>query len=147
MLARAGRSQTYAGGSGADSLAGLGGKDTLSGMGGDDVLDGGADNDVLHGHQRILSADIFRGRYWRVPAGKPVRYRFELPPVNHVLKPGYRLMVQVQSSWFPLYDRNPQTFVPDIFFAQAGDYRAATHTLLHSPASPTSITLNTAPAP
>jgi putative CocE/NonD family hydrolase len=108
---------------------------------------------ALRGQQLILSADIFRGRYWRgfdkaraLPAGKPVRYRFELPPVNHVLKPGHRLMVQVQSSWFPLYDRNPQTFVPNIFFAQAGDYRAATHTVLRSPAAPTSITLNVAPA-
>ena len=44
---------------------------------------------------------------------------------NHVFLPGHRIMVQVQSSWFPLYDRNPQTFVPNIFFAKPGDYRAA----------------------
>jgi hypothetical protein len=49
-----------------------------------------------------------------------------LPTTNHVFLPGHRIMVQVQSSWFPLYDRNPQTFVPNIFFAKASDYRAAT---------------------
>ena len=53
-------------------------------------------------------------------------YEFALPTVDYVVQPGHRLMVQVQSSWFPLYDRNPQTFVPNIFFAQAEDYRAAT---------------------
>ena len=45
---------------------------------------------------------------------------------SHVFEPGHRIMVQVQSSWFPLYDRNPQTFVPNVFFAQPGDYRKAT---------------------
>jgi uncharacterized protein len=48
------------------------------------------------------------------------------PSFDYVVEPGHRLMVQVQSSWFPLYDRNPQTFVPNIFFAKASDYRAAT---------------------
>ena len=46
--------------------------------------------------------------------------------------PGHRIMVQVQSSWFPLYDRNPQTFVPNIFFAKPGDYRKATQRIYHS---------------
>jgi hypothetical protein len=55
-----------------------------------------------------------------------VTYEFALPTIDYVVQPGHRLMVQVQSSWFPLYDRNPQTFVPNIFFAKAGDYRAAT---------------------
>jgi predicted acyl esterase len=49
-----------------------------------------------------------------------------------VFLPGHRIMVQVQSSWFPLYDRNPQTFVPNIFFAQPGDYRKATQRIYHS---------------
>ena len=53
-------------------------------------------------------------------------YSFALPNVDYVVEPGHRLMVQVQSSWFPLYDRNPQTYVPNIFFANASDYRAAT---------------------
>ncbi|MCX8499785.1 MAG: glutaryl-7-ACA acylase, partial [Caulobacteraceae bacterium] len=57
---------------------------------------------------------------------KPLTYRFALPATNHVFLPGHRIMVQVQSSWFPLYDRNPQTFVDNIFFAKPADYRTAT---------------------
>src|SRR5207248_11514169 len=56
----------------------------------------------------------------------PLSYEFALPTVDYVVQPGHRLMVQVQSSWFPLYDRNPQTFVPNIFFAKPSDYRPAT---------------------
>ena len=106
---------------------------------------------ALRGHHLILSADIFRGRYAKgfdkarpLPAGKTVHYAFTLPAVNHVLQPGHRLMVQIQSSWFPLFDRNPQTFVPNIFFAKPEDYRAATQTIVRSPSQPTSITLTTA---
>ena len=53
-----------------------------------------------------------------------------LPTANHVFLPGHRIMVQVQSSWFPLYDRNPQTFVPNIFWAKPGDYKKATQRVL-----------------
>jgi predicted acyl esterase len=77
--------------------------------------------------------DIFRGRYREslaeakpLAANVPLAYRFALPNANHVFLPGHRIMVQVQSSWFPLYDRNPQTFVPNIFDAKPGDYVAAT---------------------
>jgi predicted acyl esterase len=49
-----------------------------------------------------------------------------LPTANHVFLPGHRIMVQVQSSWFPLYDRNPQVYIDNIFFAKAADYRKAT---------------------
>ena len=87
----------------------------------------------MGGYQLPLAMDIFRGRYREglehpkaIPAGKVQKYRFELPTVNHVFLPGHRIMVQVQSSWFPLYDRNPQTFVENIFFAKPGDYRKAT---------------------
>ena len=69
--------------------------------------------------------DIFRGRYRKsfqhpapIPAGKVQEYKFRLPTVNYVFKPGHRIMVQIQSTLFPLYDRNPQTFVPNIFFAK-----------------------------
>jgi uncharacterized protein len=64
---------------------------------------------------------------------EPVIYRFALPTANHVFLPGHRIMVQIQSSWFPLYDRNPQTFVPSIFFAKPGDYRKATDRIYHAP--------------
>ena len=79
----------------------------------------------LGGYQLMVSADIFRGRYREslaipkaIAADKPLLYRFALPTVNHVFLPGHRIMVQIQSSWFPLYDRNPQTFVPNIFWAK-----------------------------
>jgi putative CocE/NonD family hydrolase len=86
----------------------------------------------LGGYQLMVSGDILRGRYRNsfsapepVPAGKPQTYRFALPTVNHVFLAGHRIMVQVQSSWFPLYDRNPQTYVPNIFDAKEADYQAA----------------------
>ena len=88
------------------------------------------------GYQLAISQDIFRGRYRdsfekpsAIPANKVQRYRFRLPTVNHVFQPGHRMMVQVQSSQFPLYDRNPQTYVPNIFLAKKEDYRKATITL------------------
>ncbi len=87
----------------------------------------------LGGYQLMIAADIFRGRYREsletpkaLEPNAPLAYRFELPAANHVFLPGHRIMVQVQSSWFPLYDRNPQTFVPNIFLAKPQDYRAAT---------------------
>jgi putative CocE/NonD family hydrolase len=95
----------------------------------------------LGGYQLMISADIFRGRYREsletarpLAPDKPLLYRFALPTANHVFLPGHRLMVQVQSSWFPLYDRNPQTFVPNIFWARPGDYRRAVQRIYHSPA-------------
>jgi predicted acyl esterase len=59
-------------------------------------------------------------------------YTFALPTVNHVFKPGHQIMVQVQSTLFPLYDRNPQTFVPNIFFAKPADYVKATQRVYHA---------------
>lgn len=94
----------------------------------------------MGGYQLMVSADIFRGRYREsletpkpIESGKPLLYRFNLPTADHVFLPGHRIMVQVQSSWFPLYDRNPQTFVPNIFWAMPGDYRKATQRIYHSP--------------
>ena len=92
-----------------------------------------AGDPVMGGYQLMVAADIFRGRYREsleaprpIEAGKPMPYRFALPVANHVFLPGHRLMVQVQSSWFPLYDRNPQTFVPNIFLAKPSDFQKAT---------------------
>ena len=93
----------------------------------------------MGGYQLMISADIFRGRYREsletakpLAANTPLLYRFELPTANHVFRPGHRIMVQVQSSWFPLYDRNPQTFVPSIFWAKPEDYKAATQRVYHA---------------
>jgi putative CocE/NonD family hydrolase len=87
----------------------------------------------LGGYELMISADIIRGRYRNdyskpspIPSGEKQTYRFGLPTANHVFLPGHRLMVQVQSSWFPLYDRNPQTYVDNIFYAKPADYRPAT---------------------
>jgi putative CocE/NonD family hydrolase len=102
----------------------------------------------LGGYQLSVAMDIFRGRYREslekavaIPANKPEVYRFALPNANHVFLPGHRIMVQVQSSWFPLYDRNPQTFVPSIFFAKPSDYRKATQRIFHAPGEASYIEL------
>jgi putative CocE/NonD family hydrolase len=94
----------------------------------------------LGGYELMISADIFRGRYREsletpkpISSDKPLLYRFDLPTANHVFLPGHRIMVQIQSSWFPLYDRNPQSFVPNIFWAKPADYRKATQRIYHAP--------------
>jgi putative CocE/NonD family hydrolase len=95
---------------------------------------------AMGGYQLMVSADIFRGRYREsletpkaITPDVPLVYRFALPNLNHVFLPGHRIMVQVQSSWFPLYDRNPQTFVPNIFWAKPGDYKKAVQRIYHAP--------------
>jgi predicted acyl esterase len=95
----------------------------------------------LGGYQLGIAMDIFRGRYRNsletpspIPANEVQRYRFALPNANHVFLPGHRIMVQVQSSWFPLYDRNPQTYVPNIFYAKPADYQKATLKVFHNSA-------------
>ena len=93
----------------------------------------------MGGYQLMISGDIFRGRYYQgfdnpkpIPTNEKVRFRFDLPTANHVFLPGHRLMIQVQSSWFPLYDRNPQTYVDNIFLAKPTDYKKATIKVFNS---------------
>lgn len=107
-----------------------------------------ADQPSMGGYQLMVSADIFRGRYREsletpkpIEPDKPLLYRFALPTTNQVFLPGHRIMVQVQSSWFPLYDRNPQTFVPNIFWAKPEDYRKATQRVYHAPGNASVIEL------
>ena len=95
-----------------------------------------ASDPKMGGYQLAISMDIFRGRYAKsfehpsaIPTGKVAEYKFALPTVNHVFEPGHRIMVQVQSSLFPLYDRNPQRYVPNIFFAKPADFQKATLTV------------------
>jgi len=102
--------------------------------------DEGAAQPALGGYQLMVAADIFRGRYREgfetarpIAADRPLPYRFALPTANHVFLPGHKIMVQVQSSWFPLYVRNPQTFVPSIFRATPADYKKATQRIYHAP--------------
>jgi len=93
----------------------------------------------MGGFQLMISADVLRGRYREgfetakpIEANKPLKYTFVLPTANHVFLPGHRIMVQIQSSWFPLYDRNPQTFVKSIFWAKPEDYKKATQRIYHA---------------
>jgi uncharacterized protein len=97
------------------------------------------DQPEMGGYELSLAMDIFRGRYREsfetpepITANTPLLYKFTLPNVDHVFLPGHKIMVQVQSSWFPLYDRNPQTFVPNIFYAKPGDYVKATQRVYHA---------------
>jgi putative CocE/NonD family hydrolase len=107
-----------------------------------------AGQERMGGYQLAVAMDIFRGRYREsletpkpIAADKPLVYRFELPTANHVFLPGHRIMVQVQSSWFPLYDRNPQTFVPNIFWAKPEDYKKATQRVFHQPGNASFVEL------
>jgi hypothetical protein len=97
-------------------------------------------NPHLGGYQMMVSGEIMRGRYREDPGqpkaiqpGAVLPYRVRMPQANHTFQPGHRIMVQVQSSWFPLYDRNPQTFVENIGKARTGDYRAAAHRVYFAP--------------
>ncbi len=94
----------------------------------------------MGGYQLMVSADIFRGRYREslehpaaLTPNKALEYKWTLPTANHVFLPGHRVMIQIQSTWFPLYDRNPQTFVPSIFWAKPAEYRKAVQRIYHAP--------------
>jgi putative CocE/NonD family hydrolase len=107
----------------------------------------------LGGYQLPVAMDIFRGRYREgFETAKPLRpnapmgYSFALPTASHVFRPGHRIMVQVQSSWFPLYDRNPQKFVPNIFWAKPADFQKATQRVVVAGRQQSFIELPVVPA-
>jgi hypothetical protein len=94
---------------------------------------------IQSGFQFMVSGDIFRGRYREsyenpapIAANVPLEYTVPLPHINHTFEKGHRLMIQVQSTWFPLYDRNPQTYVDNIMYAPEAAYRAQKHQIHHS---------------
>jgi putative CocE/NonD family hydrolase len=106
----------------------------------------------MSGFELPIGIEIFRGRYVdsftkprALRAGKVEHYHWALPNVDHVFLPGHRIMVQVQSSLFPIYDRNPQSFVPNIFCAKAGDYRAATQRIYRGGATASAVLLPVVP--
>ena len=106
------------------------------------------DDPKLGGYQQMLSADIFRGRYRTdyakpqpLAANEPLAYTIPLPHANHTFLPGHRIMVQIQSSWFPLYDRNPQSFVPNIMYAKPDSYVKATQRIWRTPGTASAIEL------
>ncbi|WP_419814295.1 CocE/NonD family hydrolase [Glacieibacterium sp.] len=103
---------------------------------------------ALGGYQLPMAMEIFRARYRQgldrsVPLtpGRIEPYRIRLPVTDHIVAKGHRIMVQVQSSWFPMYDRNPQTYVSSIFNAAPADYRAATQSVFHDPLHASAISL------
>ena len=106
----------------------------------------------MAGFELPIGIEIFRGRYVHgfdkpkalIP-GKIEQYRFGLPNVDHVFLPGHRIMVQVQSSLFPLYDRNPQSYVDNIFNAHAGDYRTATESVYRGASTASSVLIPLVP--
>ena len=110
------------------------------------------DRPAMGGYELMVNADIMRGRYWKsfsqatpIPANTVTPFTVDLHEQLYRFRKGHRLMVQVQSSWFPLYDRNPQTFVPNIFLAKAGDYRAATHRVWRTPTHPSRVSVMVLP--
>ncbi len=104
------------------------------------------DRPAMGGYELMVASEITRGRY-RTSRERPapltpnaaLAYTVDLHQQAYTFKAGHRIMVQVQSTWFPLYDRNPQTFVPNIFYARAGDYRAETHRVAHTPSAPSHV--------
>ncbi len=102
----------------------------------------------MSGYELPIGIDIFRGRYrtsFEHPAAltpnAPAEFTFGLPMIDRTIPAGHRLMVQVQSSLFPLYDRNPQTFVPNIFDAKPADYIKATQKIWHTTGTASYISL------
>ena len=93
----------------------------------------------MSGYELMIVDDIFRGRYRKsfsapepITPGKVEEYTIDLRAADHVFKKGHRIMVQVQSTWFPLYDRNPQKYVPNIYKAKASDYQTAIQKIYHT---------------
>lgn len=107
------------------------------------LIDEYPDNDPdpkMRGYQLMTNEEIFRGRYLdgfdrprSIRAGDVREYKFSLHDVDHVFKAGHTVMVEIQSTWFPLYDRNPQTFVPNIMTAKPEEYKPATITIDSDP--------------
>ncbi|MFP5228263.1 MAG: CocE/NonD family hydrolase [Acidobacteriota bacterium] len=106
----------------------------------------------MAGYELPIGIDIFRGRYRTsfshpeaIVSNQPLEYTFALPNVDHTFQPGHRIMIQVQSTLFPLYDRNPQTFVPNIFDAKPQDFMKATQRIWHAPGQASYISLPVVP--
>ncbi len=106
----------------------------------------GADGIDMSGYQQMVRSEVIRARFrnsFETPEpfvpGEVTDVRLPLQDVYHTFRPGHRIMIHVQSTWFPLIDRNPQTFVDNIFKADEKDFVSATHRLHHSVLHPSSI--------
>jgi putative CocE/NonD family hydrolase len=103
----------------------------------------------LSSYELMISDEIFRGRYRNsyekpeaIVPGEVTPFTIDLHTADHVFKKGHRIMVQVQSTWFPLYDRNPQKFVPNIFEAKESDYQKATEKIYRSQKYPSRVEIS-----
>jgi uncharacterized protein len=108
----------------------------------------------LSGYELMVASEIFRGRFRNsfekpepIKPGEVTPFLIDLHTTDHVFKKGHRIMVQVQSTWFPLYDRNPQKFVPNIFEAKETDYKEATQRIYRSKRAPSSVEVSVLPGP
>jgi predicted acyl esterase len=106
----------------------------------------------MGGYELMIAGDIMRGRYRSgfetpaaIPANTVVPFTVDLHGQAYTFKAGHRIMVQVQSTWFPLYDRNPQTFVPNIFTAKASAYQAQTHRVMRERDHASNVTVMVLP--
>ena len=104
---------------------------------------------AMGGYQLMIANDVFRGRFRNsfekpeaIQPNKTETYSIDLHTINHVFQKGHKMMVQIQSTWFPIIDRNPQTFMPNIFEAKETDYQKATHTIFRSATSPSHLELS-----
>lgn len=102
----------------------------------------------MGGYELMIAADVLRGRFRNgfekpepVAPNEPVEYRIDLLSHDHVFRKGHRIMIQVQSTWFPVIDRNPQKFVPNIFEAKESDFQTATQRVFRSSAHPSAVIL------
>jgi putative CocE/NonD family hydrolase len=105
----------------------------------------------LGGYQLMVAHEIMRGRYRKsfskpepLTPNSPLAFTVDLHQQSHQFRKGHRIMVQIQSTWFPIYDRNPQTWVPNIFQAKASDFKAQTHRIWHTPKHPSRIEVTVA---
>ena len=111
-----------------------------------DVYPDSMPSTMMRGYELMVNADIMRGRYWKswrqpapIPSNRITPFNVDLHDQTYTFGKGHRVMVQVQNTWFPLYDRNPQTFVPNIFKARASDYRAETHRVFRTAAHASNV--------
>jgi predicted acyl esterase len=123
-----------------------------------DVFPGSAPDPVpnprgvrMGGYQMLLAGDIMRAKFRRsfstpepLAPGQVTPLRFPLGHRQHTFRAGHRIMIQVQSSWFPMFDRNPQSFV-DIYHAKPSDYQKATQRVYRSSAHPSFVTVRVMP--
>jgi predicted acyl esterase len=114
----------------------------------DVYLEQDPDDWELAGYQLMVSNEVFRGRYRKgfehpepIPAGEALEYSFSLHTQDYTFRKGHRITVQVQSTWLPLIDRNPQTFAPNTFAAKEGDFRQAEHRVHRSAKHPSHVTI------